>query len=88
MKKSVFFFNIFKHPGGEEVLKEQHGKDATHAFEDVGHSSDAREQMKAYEIGRLHPVCYFHTSCFYYFIDFCFFSRRTLKDRRRFVSIK
>jgi cytochrome b involved in lipid metabolism len=37
-------------------LKEQHGKDASNAFEDVGHSSDAREQMKAYEIGRLHSV--------------------------------
>ncbi len=48
--------NIFKHPGGEEVLKEQHGKDASNAFEDVGHSSDAREQMKAYEIAQLHPV--------------------------------
>ncbi|CAF0853149.1 unnamed protein product [Adineta steineri] len=44
-----------EHPGGEEVLKEQHGKDASNAFEDVGHSSDAREQMKAYELGELHP---------------------------------
>ncbi len=48
--------NIFKHPGGEEVLKEQHGKNASNAFEDVGHSADAREQMKAYEIGQIHPV--------------------------------
>ena len=48
--------NFFQHPGGEEVLKEQHGKDATNAFEDVGHSNDAREQMIAYEIGQLHPV--------------------------------
>jgi len=46
---------IDEHPGGEEVLKEQHGKDATNAFEDVGHSSDAREQMKAYQIAKLHP---------------------------------
>jgi cytochrome b involved in lipid metabolism len=37
-------------------LKEQHGKNASNAFEDVGHSSDAREQMKAYEIGQLHSV--------------------------------
>ncbi|CAF1982007.1 unnamed protein product [Rotaria magnacalcarata] len=42
-----------EHPGGEEVLKEQHGRDATNAFEDVGHSSDAREQMKAYKIAKL-----------------------------------
>ncbi|CAF0786536.1 unnamed protein product [Adineta steineri] len=44
-----------EHPGGEEVLKEQHGKDASDAFEDVGHSFDAREQMKAFEIAELHP---------------------------------
>ncbi len=53
--------NIFKHPGGEEVLKEQNGKDATHAFEDVGHSSDAREQMKQYEIAALDPVSKFRS---------------------------
>ncbi len=40
-------------------MKEQHGKNATNAFEDVGHSSDAREQMKAYEIAKLHPVSLF-----------------------------
>ena len=64
--------NLFQHPGGEEVLKEQHGKDASNAFEDVGHSTDAREQMKAYEIARLHPVSYFRCS-FHRFIFFPFF---------------
>ncbi|UJR16321.1 hypothetical protein I4U23_003227 [Adineta vaga] len=44
-----------EHPGGEEVLKEQHGHDASNAFEDVGHSTDAREQMKPYAIGEIHP---------------------------------
>ena len=53
---------VFKHPGGEEVLKEQHGLDASNAFEDVGHSSDAREQMKAYEIGVVHQVNFFPLS--------------------------
>ncbi|XP_046670196.1 cytochrome b5 [Homalodisca vitripennis] len=43
-----------EHPGGEEVLLEQVGKDATEAFEDVGHSSDAREMMKKYKVGELH----------------------------------
>ncbi|XP_033753769.1 cytochrome b5-like [Pecten maximus] len=43
-----------EHPGGEEVLLEQAGKDATEAFEDVGHSTDAREMMKDYLIGVLH----------------------------------
>ncbi|XP_037947478.1 cytochrome b5 [Teleopsis dalmanni] len=42
-----------EHPGGEEVLIEQGGKDATENFEDVGHSSDAREMMKKYKIGEL-----------------------------------
>ncbi|XP_071055454.1 cytochrome b5-like [Onthophagus taurus] len=41
------------HPGGEEVLLEQAGKDASEAFEDVGHSSDARELMLKYKIGML-----------------------------------
>lgn len=42
-----------EHPGGEEVLLEQAGGDATEAFEDVGHSTDARELMKDYQIGEL-----------------------------------
>ncbi|XP_050525751.1 cytochrome b5 isoform X2 [Daktulosphaira vitifoliae] len=41
------------HPGGEEVLLEQAGKDSTEEFEDVGHSSDAREVMQKYKIGEL-----------------------------------
>ncbi|XP_057645299.1 cytochrome b5 [Chionomys nivalis] len=44
-----------EHPGGEEVLREQAGGDATENFEDVGHSTDARELSKSYIIGELHP---------------------------------
>ncbi|EPY84162.1 hypothetical protein CB1_000490012 [Camelus ferus] len=44
-----------EHPGGEEVLLEQAGADATESFEDVGHSSDAREMLKQYYIGDVHP---------------------------------
>ncbi|XP_047646352.1 cytochrome b5 type B [Phacochoerus africanus] len=44
-----------EHPGGEEVLMEQAGRDATESFEDVGHSSDAREMLKQYYIGDVHP---------------------------------
>lgn len=35
------------------MLLEQAGKDATESFEDVGHSTDARELMKRYKIGQL-----------------------------------
>uniref|UniRef100_A0A0E9XIP2 Cytochrome b5 n=1 Tax=Anguilla anguilla TaxID=7936 RepID=A0A0E9XIP2_ANGAN len=44
-----------EHPGGEEVLREQAGGDATESFEDVGHSTDAREMAKSFLIGELHP---------------------------------
>lgn len=50
------FHNIstnLQHPGGEEVLLEQAGKEATESFEDVGHSTDARELMIKYKIGQL-----------------------------------
>uniref|UniRef100_A0A3B4YGB4 Cytochrome b5 type B n=1 Tax=Seriola lalandi dorsalis TaxID=1841481 RepID=A0A3B4YGB4_SERLL len=43
-----------EHPGGEEVLLEQAGADATESFEDVGHSTDAREMLQHYYIGELH----------------------------------
>lgn len=38
------------------MLLEQAGKDATESFEDVGHSTDAREMLKQYFIGEVHPV--------------------------------
>ncbi|XP_064805108.1 cytochrome b5-like isoform X1 [Oncorhynchus masou masou] len=44
-----------EHPGGEEVLREQAGGDATESFEDVGHSLDAREMAANMVIGELHP---------------------------------
>ncbi|XP_020853351.1 cytochrome b5 [Phascolarctos cinereus] len=44
-----------EHPGGEEVLREQAGGDATENFEDVGHSTDAQELSKTFIIGELHP---------------------------------
>ncbi|XP_013004490.1 cytochrome b5 [Cavia porcellus] len=44
-----------EHPGGEEVLREQAGGDATENFEDVGHSTDARELSKTFIIGEVHP---------------------------------
>lgn len=49
---------IIQHPGGEEVLLEQAGKDGTESFEDVGHSTDARELMIQYKIGELVEVSF------------------------------
>lgn len=43
-----------EHPGGEEILIENAGIDASENFEDVGHSSDAREMLAEYYIGELH----------------------------------
>ncbi|RKP09461.1 cytochrome b5 [Thamnocephalis sphaerospora] len=54
---------VEEHPGGEEVLLEQAGQDATESFEDVGHSDEARailDEVTAanqprYLIGTLDP---------------------------------
>ncbi|CAL2029670.1 hypothetical protein CAEBREN_11447 [Caenorhabditis brenneri] len=42
-----------EHPGGEEVITQLAGKDATVGFLDVGHSKDAIEMTKEYLIGQL-----------------------------------
>lgn len=42
-----------EHPGGEDVILEQAGLDATESFEDVGHSTDAREMLQQYCIGEV-----------------------------------
>jgi len=42
-----------EHPGGEEVLFDSSGTDGTEPFEDVGHSTDARDMMEEYLIGTL-----------------------------------
>ncbi|KAM8731347.1 cytochrome b5 [Acanthopagrus schlegelii] len=44
-----------EHPGGEEVLREQAGGNATESFEDVGHSTDARDMAQDMVIGEVHP---------------------------------
>merc|ERR1739848_890358 len=46
---------LMQHPGGEEALLDVLGADATESFEDVGHSNDAREMLKDYLIGAVHP---------------------------------
>jgi len=44
---------VDEHPGGEEVLLDVGGQDATEAFEDVGHSDEAREILTGLLIGDL-----------------------------------
>ncbi|CAK1354834.1 putative cytochrome b5 [Cercospora beticola] len=44
---------VDEHPGGEEVLLDVGGQDATEAFEDVGHSDEAREILEGLLIGTL-----------------------------------
>jgi len=43
------------HPGGDEVLLSATGKDATDDFEDVGHSTSARDMMDEYHVGEIDP---------------------------------
>ncbi|KNC74479.1 hypothetical protein SARC_12976 [Sphaeroforma arctica JP610] len=51
----VYDITPFKdeHPGGEEVLSELAGADATIAFDDVGHSTDAVNMLDDYYKGEL-----------------------------------
>eukprot|EP00559_Dactyliosolen_fragilissimus_P009514 CAMPEP_0184862016 /NCGR_PEP_ID=MMETSP0580-20130426/6560_1 /TAXON_ID=1118495 /ORGANISM="Dactyliosolen fragilissimus" /LENGTH=123 /DNA_ID=CAMNT_0027359715 /DNA_START=161 /DNA_END=532 /DNA_ORIENTATION=+ len=41
------------HPGGAEVLLDVAGQDADEFFEDIGHSKDAREELKSHLVGTL-----------------------------------
>lgn len=55
IKNAVYDVTKFldDHPGGKEPLLYNAGKDCTRAFEDVGHSTDARNSMKNFKIGEL-----------------------------------
>ena len=44
---------IDEHPGGQHILLQYAGKDATEAFEQVGHSSKAYHELNKYVIGRV-----------------------------------
>mmetsp|Transcript_15575 Transcript_15575/g.24217 ORF Transcript_15575/g.24217 Transcript_15575/m.24217 type:complete len:123 (-) Transcript_15575:249-617(-) len=44
---------LSEHPGGEEIILESAGTDATTNFEDIGHSQGARDILTEYEIGEL-----------------------------------
>jgi len=47
---------LFNTRGGEEVLLDVGGEDATEAFEDVGHSDEAREILDGLLVGSLKRV--------------------------------
>lgn len=42
-----------EHPGGEEVILDCAGTDATEAFNDIGHSDDAHDILKNLYVGKL-----------------------------------
>ena len=41
------------HPGGDDIMKENSGMDASDEFWDIGHSEQAMDDMKQYIIGQL-----------------------------------
>ncbi|KAL8280036.1 hypothetical protein RQP46_007617 [Phenoliferia psychrophenolica] len=45
-----------EHPGGDDVLFSEAGRDGTEAFEDVGHSDEAREILDKYLVGTCSEV--------------------------------
>lgn len=44
---------LSEHPGGEDILLDASGRDATREFEDVGHSDEARAQLSELFVGNL-----------------------------------
>jgi len=44
---------IEEHPGGDEVILAEAGRDATEAFEDVGHSDEARGHLPGLLVGEI-----------------------------------
>ena len=40
-----------RHPGGEDIILEWLGRDATSAFEGKGHSEQAYQMLKEFQIG-------------------------------------
>ncbi|KAH7124903.1 cytochrome b5-like heme/steroid binding domain-containing protein, partial [Dactylonectria estremocensis] len=44
---------VTRHPGGEEVLLEVAGQDATEPYDEVGHSEAADRMLVRYYIGEL-----------------------------------
>ncbi|XP_017127805.1 cytochrome b5 [Drosophila elegans] len=47
---------LSEHPGGGEALLEYGGKDASKAFKQAGHSSDAEKDLKNFKIGEINSA--------------------------------
>lgn len=56
---------IQEHPGGEELIEEFIGKDATKAYYDVGHSKEANQILEKLKIGTINNNNYI---VYYYII--------------------
>ena len=56
----IFSMVICQHPGGEDIILEHAGRDATIPFMEVGHSKDALAILRKYQIGMLVEVESFH----------------------------
>ncbi|KAH8058241.1 hypothetical protein JL722_6096 [Aureococcus anophagefferens] len=54
------------HPGGSEVICELAGKYADDMFEDIGHSNEARKQLKEFLVGVLVAVVAVGVGYFFY----------------------
>lgn len=54
--------------GGEEVLLDLGGQDATEQFEDVGHSDEAREILERLVVGNLKLAVCASFQCFLCFL--------------------
>lgn len=52
LKGNIYDVTNFKHPGGKEVLTDDHGDDRWEEFNSI-HSKGAKEQAKDYLVGKL-----------------------------------
>lgn len=42
-----------EHPGGPQIILDVAGQDANDDFEDIGHSTDARNMLESYLVGKI-----------------------------------